>query len=168
MTKKYIYKESISSKKTETLFLGLMLIFLLLFIWLVNVVGFQPLTIITLCLFLFFLFYVFNYRILHICITMNALSLKFGIFTWAVPFDNVASCVLDDNLPPLMKNGGAGIHFFTFEKRYRASFNFLEYPRVVIALKIPKGPVKDISFSTRQPDEIIQLIQKAISERRQS
>jgi hypothetical protein len=62
-----------------------------------------------------------------------------------------------------MRLGGAGIHFMLINKRYRASFNFLEHSRVVIALKRKVGPVRDISFSTRQPDEVLRLIQGAIS-----
>jgi len=59
--------------------------------------------------------------------------------------------------------GGAGIHFMMIRKRYRASFNFLEYPRVVIALKRKVGPVQDISFSTRRPDDVLRLIREAVS-----
>ena len=62
-----------------------------------------------------------------------------------------------------MKYGGAGIHFMMIGKRYRASFNFLEYSRVVIALKNKVGLVQDISFSTRQPEEILKLVREAIS-----
>ena len=47
--------------------------------------------------------------------------------------------------------------------RYRASFNFLEYPRVVIAFKKKAGLVRDISFSTRQPEEIMRLIRDALA-----
>lgn len=59
--------------------------------------------------------------------------------------------------------GGAGIHFMTIRARYRASFNFLEYPRVVVAFKKKVGLVRDISFSTRRPDEVLRLIQEAAS-----
>jgi hypothetical protein len=38
-------------------------------------------------------------------------------------------------------------------------FNFLEYPRVVLALKQRKGLVRDIAFSTRRPQEVMRLIQ---------
>jgi hypothetical protein len=48
-------------------------------------------------------------------------------------------------------------------KRYRASFNFLEFPRVVIAFKRKVGPVRDISFSTRHPDELLRIIQDVVS-----
>jgi hypothetical protein len=77
--------------------------------------------------------------------------------------EDVESIRLDDP-PPIKKYGGAGIHFMFVDGRYRASFNFLEYPRVVIALR-GKRKVQDISFSTRQPDEIIRLIGEAKSTR---
>jgi hypothetical protein len=62
-----------------------------------------------------------------------------------------------------MKYGGAGIHFMLVRTRYRVSFNFLEHPRVVIALRRRAGPVRDVSFSTRRPDELMQLLQSAVS-----
>jgi hypothetical protein len=62
-----------------------------------------------------------------------------------------------------MRMGGAGIHFMSIRKRYRASFNFLEHPRVVIAFKRKAGLVRDISFSTRHPDDVLRRIQEAAS-----
>jgi hypothetical protein len=62
-----------------------------------------------------------------------------------------------------MRLGGAGILFMFVRKRYRASFNFLEYPRVVIALRKKAGPVQDISFSTRRPEDVIRRIHEAIA-----
>jgi hypothetical protein len=110
-----------------------------------------------------FLFYSFNYRTLIIRLTAESLKLSFGIFTWSIPLINVRECQADDDLPWLKKYGGAGIHFMVIRNRYRASFNFLEYPRVVIGLKKKEGLVSDISFSTCHPQEVIQLILKAIS-----
>jgi hypothetical protein len=62
-----------------------------------------------------------------------------------------------------MKYGGAGIHFMFIHQRYRASLNFLEHSRVVIELKRKAGPVRDISFSTCRPNELIQRIQRTIA-----
>jgi hypothetical protein len=82
-----------------------------------------------------------------------------------VPLDNLEECRLD-KIPLLMSMGGAGIHFMSIRKRYRASFNFLEYPRVVIAFKRKVGPVRDISFSTRRPDDVLRLVQEAAAANR--
>jgi len=50
--------------------------------------------------------------------------------------------------------------------RYRASWNFLEYPRLVVALRKKAGPVHALSFSTRQPMEIQSIINKLLAETR--
>jgi hypothetical protein len=157
-----VYEERVTSKKTEVLFLALTILFLVLFIWRVIAGGLDIFAAVFLCLFGFFLFYLVNYRTLVICLTAESLKLTFGIFTWAVPLDNIEESRLDD-MPVLMKMGGAGIHFMFIRKRYRALFNFLEYPRVVIAFKRKVGPVRDISFSTRRPDDVLRFLQEAVS-----
>jgi len=139
-----------------------MILSLLLLIWRVTSDGLDILTIAFTCLFILFLFYSLNYRTLLIRLTPDALKLTFGIFSWTIPMDSIQDCSLDE-LPVIMKYGGAGIHFMFIRKRYRASFNFLEYPRIVIAFKRKVGFVRDISFSTRQPGDVIHLIQEIIS-----
>lgn len=158
-----VYSEKLSSKRTALLFIVLTLLFLLLFIWraVAGNVDFLASTFLFFCV--VFLFYSLNYRTLIIRLTSESLKLSFGIFTWTILLNNVAKIQSDDDLPPLMKYGGAGIHFMFVHKRYRASFNFLEHPRVVIGLKRKAGLVKDISFSTCQPNELIRLVQGSIS-----
>jgi hypothetical protein len=155
------YHEKVFSNRTEAFFLVLTLLFLLLSIWHVNASGLDGLTVVPFCLFCFFLFYSLNYRVLLIQLTPDVLELKFGLFTWTVPTANIENCFLDDT--SLWRIGGAGIHFSPIHGRYRAMFNFLEHPRVVIALKKKKGLVRDIAFSTRQPTEVLRIIQEATS-----
>jgi Ca2+/Na+ antiporter len=158
-----VYDERVASTRTEALFLALTALFFLLFIWRVIADHLDILAVVFLCLCGFFLFYSVNYRTLVIRLTAESLRLTFGIFTWTVPLDNVEGSRLDDDIPVVMRMGGAGIHFMFVRKRYRASFNFLEYPRVVIALKRKVGPVQDISFSTQRPDEVLRLIQESVA-----
>jgi Ca2+/Na+ antiporter len=157
-----IYNEKVFSKRTEILFIALTMLFFLLLIWRVIANSLDILASVFLFFFCFFLFYSLNYRTLIIRLTSESLKLAFGIFTWTIPLNNISGCQLDD-LPALMKYGGAGIHFMFIRKRYRASFNFLEHSRVVIGLKRKAGLVRDISFSTRQPNELIPLIRGAIA-----
>jgi hypothetical protein len=164
MTDNPIYEERVTSDWTEALFLGLTIFFFLLYRWRLSTGGPLFLRAAFFVLFLLFLFYSLNYRTLIIRLTPEMLKLKFGIFTWRIPLDNIGECHLDE-LPKLMWYGGAGIHFMLIRKRYRASFNFLEHPRVVIAFIKKAGIVQDISFSTRRPDDVIQLLQKTISAR---
>jgi hypothetical protein len=165
MVDNLIYKERVSSNRTEALFLVLTILFLMLLIWRVKTCSLDILSAAFFCLFGFFFFYSVNFRTLIIRLTPESLKLRFGIFTWTVPLDNVEECRLDD-IPLLMRMGGAGIHFMVIRKRYRASFNFLEHPRVVISLKRKVGFVRDISFSTRRPDDVLQHIQTAVSAHR--
>jgi len=154
------YLERVSSHKTEALFVTLTLLFLFLFIWRSKASGFNLLNIIFICLSVFFLFYLVNYRILIIQLNKDALQLKFGIFTWVIQTDNIESCCLDAT--SIWRIGGAGIHFTSIGGRYRAMFNFLEHPRVVIGLKVKQGLVRDIAFSTQHPDKVIQLIKNEL------
>ncbi|MEN8242401.1 MAG: hypothetical protein ABFS17_10800 [Chloroflexota bacterium] len=154
-----LYYERLSSNRTMALFAALTILFGGLALWRVSAVCLDGLATALIIICVFFLFYVINYRTLIIQLTTEELKLKFGIFSWTVPTDNIADCQLD-HISGFMRYGGAGIHFMMIEKRYRASFNFLDHPRVVIAFKNRVGPVRDISFSTRQPEELIRLIRE--------
>jgi hypothetical protein len=162
MTNKLIYSEKVTSSKTTLLFVLLTLFFFYLMSLSINVLQNGFLAGLSRFLVVIFLFYTLNYHKLVIRITQTSLRLNFGLFRWTVPLDNIESCRLDE-LAPVQKYGGAGIHFMTVNQRYRASFNFIEHPRVVVALKRKAGPVRDLSFSTRRPEEVIQGLNDAIS-----
>ncbi len=147
------YHEQLRSGTTKSLFVGLMLAGLLLFLWQLLADGSRWLIGFFSLVFLLFLFYSLNYRTLTIHLTSVALVLKFGLFTWEIPIDNIESHYLDQT--SMRRIGGAGIHFTPVQGRYRAFFNFLEFPRVVVVLKEKKGPVEEVAFSTNHPDEIL-------------
>lgn len=163
MTDDLVYEEKISSSRTEALFIGLAALFLVLSIWRVSVSGLDALGTVFLLFFVLFVFYSMNYRILTIRITADSLRLRFGLFTWTIPREDIGEIRPDDDIPPMKKFGGAGIHFMFVRGRYRVSFNFLEHPRVVFALKRKRGPVQDVSFSTRRPEDVIELLKEAAS-----
>jgi hypothetical protein len=162
MTDDLIYEEKLSSRRTEALFISLSFLFLLLLIWQLSTGGSGILIGFLLFLFMFFFFYSVNYRVLLIRITGEFLTLKFGVFSWRIPLKNIRDC-RRDHLPIWLWYGGAGIHFMLFQGRYRASFNFLEFPRVVIAFRRKSGPVRDVSFSTRHPDELLRILENTVS-----
>lgn len=161
MDDEIIYHEVVHSKKTPLIFLVLACIALASGIGRLYSRKVDWKTKIFLFLGAIFSFYTINYRELEITLSNEALCLKFGLFSWKVPLENIAGCRLDV-LPPLKRYGGAGIHFMFVDGRYRASFNFLEYPRVVVSLARPVGPVQDLSFSTRQPQELMLAIESSL------
>ena len=90
-----IYEERVSSKATEALFLALAALFVLLLIWRFSAVRLDALAVVFVCLSVSFLFYAVNYQTLVIRLTTERLTLRFGLFTWRVPLDNVDACRLE-------------------------------------------------------------------------
>ena len=153
-----IYEERLTSSRTSALFGWLTVLFLALVIWRAVLNDAGVLSIV----FLMFLFYSLNYRVLHIRLSPEALTLRFGLIKWDVPAAGIRSCSIDET--SLWRIGGAGIHFSFFKGSYRAMLNFLEFPRVVLSLQQKRGPVREIAFSTTQPEQLIHLLTKTIYE----
>ncbi len=150
------YRETLTSARTEALFLLLTALFFALSLLRLERAGPDLLAAVFLFFFAFFLFYALNYRRLEISIASGRLLLRFGLFTWRQPLNEIAACRPDE--VSLLRIGGAGIHFTWIKGRYRAMFNFLEYPRVVIVLKAKRGPVQEVAFSTRRAEEVMRWI----------
>ncbi len=152
-----IYQEKVQSLLTSFLFTLLALVFSTLFTWRVTVVGFRAFPIVCLVLALFFFFYILNYQTLRITITEEAVLLKFGLIRWRTSLKNIQTCKMDDS-PNLIKYGGAGVHFAFVKGEYRAFFNFLEYPRILITFHHKQGLVQGLVFTTRQPEQVMEII----------
>ena len=156
------YSQKLTSPRTTALFAALTLLCLLLGLWRYTIAGLGWLSGVLFVFAAFFLFYVFNFHTLRLTLTAQALTLTFGLFRWTVPLANIQSVRPDDTLTPLQRYGGAGLHFMLVGGRYRANFNFLEHGRLVLQLKQPAGRVRDLSFSTRYPAELLQRLQAAL------
>ena len=152
-----IYEEKVQSMRSTLLFIILAGIFFFLFIWRVSISGLKTLPAVLLFFGVFFTFYVINYRMLKIRISDQEILLRFGLISWRSDLNNIREVVLDDS-PKLIRYGGAGVHFAFVSGEYRAFFNFLEYPRLVVRLKTKKGPVQALVFTTRYPQEILQIL----------
>lgn len=152
-----IYQEKVQSLKTSLLFTLLSLVFSALFTWRVTAVGFRGFPILCLVLALFFFSYVLNYQTLKITITEEVVLLRFGVIRWRTRLKNIQTCNMDDS-PKLIKYGGAGVHFAFVKGEYRAFFNFLEYPRILITFHHKQGLVQGLVFTTRQPEQVMEII----------
>ena len=151
-----IYEERLSSTRTELVFVGLAALFLVIVVALVSASSAPIWPVAGACFFAYLLFCAFNYRVLRLGLTEEALTLRFGLVVWNVELSNVEGCSVDTT--SLWRIGGAGLHFSPIRGRYRAMFNFLEFPRLLIRLREKKGLVRDIAFSTRHPVELQKLI----------
>jgi hypothetical protein len=156
-----LYAEKIRSSGTTGLFILLGSLFWVIFFWRLSGVGFRGIQLVYLILGLLFSFYVINYRTLLIRISAEDLLLNFGLIKWRTPLNNILYIGLDDS-PPLIKYGGAGVHFAFVKGTYRAFFNFLEYPRVLIKFKSRQGPVQELVFSTNNPQQVLEILQSRV------
>ena len=154
-----LYSEDIRSNKTDLLFVVLALVFYALGAWRLSVVGFRFIPGLFLFLGLLFTFYIINFRVLRIMITDQALHLKFGLIPWKTKISNIQECSLDD-APIIIKYGGAGVHFAFVKGEYRAFYNFLEYPRILIRFDKKQGLVQALVFNTTQPEQVLNIIQE--------
>ena len=161
MDEEFLYEERVTSSRTTAVFVLLTLLSSLIYLNRRRSEKSDKLSALSLFFSLFFFIYTINYRILIIRLLASSFSLQFGLSSWRVPLENIDFIKIDD-LPLLQRIGGAGVHFMLVRHRYRASFNFLEYPRLVIGFKEKVGPVQDLSFSTRHPDEWITLLSKVL------
>lgn len=154
-----MYSEELSSVKTQALFVLLTLVFFSLFGLSLSINHWGGWTVTFLCISLFFFSYILNYRTLKISIKPDSLKLTFGIIIWTIPINNIEDCYRDEDT--FRRFGGAGIHFMFVNRKYRAFFNFLEYPRVVILLKEKKGRVQEIAFTTKHPEQVMDLLKNS-------
>lgn len=143
--------------------MALSVLCLALFAWRFSVSGYGVVTALLSILSTLFVFCVLSYRVLVIRMSEGGLRLKFGLFGWTIPWHTVARAYPDDTA--LWRIGGAGIHFLIIKGRYRAMFNFLEHPRIVVQLKKRRGLVGEVSFSTQKPNEILRIIEASVERR---
>jgi len=154
------YYEEVRSFKTSLLFLFLSAVFSTFFIKRVLTLGYREnIAFSTVLLFfsIFFGLYVLNYWTLKIIITDKKIQLNFGLIRWRSDLSNVKAVEMDDS-PPVIKYGGAGVHFAYVRGMYRAFFNFLEFPRILITYQEKQGLVQGLVFTTRNPEKVIKII----------
>jgi hypothetical protein len=106
------FEERVTSALPQTLFRSLAAFFSGLLAWRTRMAGPDAIMAASLCFAVLLLFYSMNYRTLAIHISSVSLGLRFGVFHLPIPMDNIQTCRVDD-LPVLMKYGGAGIHFMS-------------------------------------------------------
>ncbi len=99
---------------------------------------------------------VFNFRALTVSITENSLTVSYGRIRYRVTLDNIESAFIDTN--PGIVYGGWGIRWARIKGQSALIYNVISKPRVV--LKLRSGRFSQFAFSTRHPDEVINLVQR--------
>ncbi len=97
-----------------------------------------------------------NFRKLVIGISQDSITASYGRISYRISLDNIESAFIDTN--PGIVYGGWGIRMARIKGESALIYNVIAKPRVV--LKLRSGRFSQFAFSTKQPDEVINLIQK--------
>jgi hypothetical protein len=100
--------------------------------------------------------FVSNFRALTINITEDSITVFYGRICYRVALDNIESAFIDTNLGIVY--GGWGIRMARIKGQSALIYNVISKPRVV--LKLRSGRFNQFAFSTRRPDEIINLVKR--------
>jgi hypothetical protein len=97
-----------------------------------------------------------NFRVLTISITEDSITVSYGRICYRVALDNIETAFIDTN--PGIVYGGWGIRMARIKGQSALIYNVISKPRVV--LKLRSGRFNQFAFSTRRPDEIINLVKR--------
>lgn len=98
---------------------------------------------------------------LIIRITYKGISVGFGFVKKKIPWENIEDCEIDET--SAIKYGGAGIRMAKIKGEWVLVYNVIGGSRCVLKLK--EGKFKKFVFSTKNPEEVVNVIkgQLAIS-----
>lgn len=110
---------------------------------------------------LLFLSCAFNFRTLRIELSQQAVMVGYGLIKRRIPWETIERCYRD-NVSNL-RYGGLGIRIGRVRGNWRLVYNTPGTPRVVLALN--RGWFPEFVFSTRNPDDVLNLIRQRIGRR---
>lgn len=104
---------------------------------------------------LFFLVITINYFRLTIKIDHERLTVGYGVSKSKISWDNIEDCYLDETSS--LWYGGWGSRLGRVDGKWRAVYNVIGGPRVVVSLK--EGWIREVAFSTKDPEEVMEKIE---------
>jgi len=157
MVPNYIYAEKLFSRINAVMFavIVVLLLYALIYQLLAEPLGANPAPT-EFFVFMILLFFAIgiNFSTLRITIDYNDLNVGYGIIKKTIPREKIEKCYLDQTRAILY--GGWGIRIGRVKGKWRLIYNTVGDPRVVVVLR--NGWYQEFVFSTRNPQEIIKLL----------
>lgn len=157
MNSDYIYEEKIVAKLIGGMFGAISAVMLITLIYQLTTDAIDDAPYIDalfIILFLGFFLLTLNFGRLIIRIDYRELTVRFGIFKKRVPWENIEDVYVDETTA--IKYGGAGIRTARIKGEWVLVYNVIGGPRVVLKLRV--GRYKKFVFSTKNPEEVINVI----------
>jgi len=157
----YLYKERYFSRANAVIFTVafVCLLFALLYQLLIGPLGTRPASnqFLLITALLFFALAV-NFTSLSVIVSSGGVVAAYGMLRHKIPRDNIEGCYLDETSAILY--GGWGIRLGRVKGKWRLVYSVVGAPRVVLLLK--KGWYREFAFSTRNPQEVINIIRNGL------
>jgi hypothetical protein len=157
MDSDYIYEEKIFAKVIGGLLGVVSAIMLIVLIYQITVgpLGDSPeLTIFFLIMFIIFFLLTLNFARLIIRISFQSVTVGYGIIKKRIPLENIENCEIDKT--SAVRYGGAGIRTARIKGEWILVYNVVGGKRCVLKLK--EGRFKKFVFSTKNPEEVVNVI----------
>ena len=160
-----VYREKIPflvGKLVVLLMIGLTGLFLGLFVYqlIVQPVGEDPAPnwyyLVMFLVFLVISVLMVNFRELTVIATSQGITIAYGRIKYTIAWNNVKGYYLDTNTG--LSYGGWGIRVGFARGKSVLVYNVIGYSRVV--LELSEGKFAQFAFSTRQPEAVIDMVQK--------
>ena len=97
-----------------------------------------------------------NFRKLSVSITESAITVRYGMLKSIVEWDNIAKCTIDRDSS--FGYGGFGLRLARGHGTWIRAYNLMNCPRIALDLK--SGKSKRLVFSTKSPEQIIEIAQR--------
>ena len=157
MDSDYVYEEKIFAKVIGGLFGVVSVIMLIILIYQITVgpLGDSPEpTMFFLIMFIIFFILTLNFARLIIRISFQSVTVGYGIIKKRIPLENIEDCEIDKT--PAIRYGGAGIRTTRIKGEWVLVYNVVGGARCVLKLK--EGRFKKFVFSTKNPEEVVNVI----------
>ena len=102
--------------------------------------------------------FVTNFSKLSIKMTTQSVIVGFGIMKKTISWDNIEGCYLDE--APGLSYGGWGIRLARIKGKWRSVYNVIGCP--VIVLELRTGKFREFDFSTKNPQEVLEIVRQKI------
>ena len=99
-----------------------------------------------------------NFTRLTVSITPDAITLAYGRIKYSIPWQRIEGCRQDKN--PGITYGGWGIRMAKVGGKWVLVYNVIKVPAIVLELK--EGRFSQFVFSTKRPEEVMNIIQQQI------
>jgi hypothetical protein len=152
-----LYEENIYSRWSMVILGALSLGFLgvLVYQLLVGPVGTHPAPDwVFFVMFLFFLAFAVTFARLSIKVTVESITVGYGVLKHNISWERVEDCYLDS--ASTVRYGGWGIRLGRVGGKWRLVYNIPGGARVVLSLK--RGTFREFVFSTRNPEGVTQAV----------